>query len=109
MNKPTNDVRTMSAIEVFTKYAKSEGEIAFAVIDLDAEYEQKIAKAPAKSIRMRCGKTTVWIASKWQLQNERDRAKGELFEQLIKMGVSATILNQQYPTAEDCMAMVREG
>ena len=103
------DVRTMKATDVFAKYAKSEGEIAFAVIELDAEYEQKIKKAPAKSIRMRLGKTTVWIASKWQLQNECDRAKGLLFEQLIKMGVDATVLNHQYPTAEDCMAMVREG
>ena len=103
------NLRQMSATEVFTKYAKSEGEIAFAVINLDAEYEDKIAKAPAKSVRMRLGSTTVWVASKWQLQNERDRAKGLLFEQLIKMGVSPTILNQQYPTAEDCIAMVKEG
>ena len=102
------EVRTMTAIEVFTKYAKSEGEIAFAVIELDADYEAKIDKAPAKSSRMRLGSTTVWIASKWQLQNERDRAKGLLFEQLLKMGVSPTILNQQYPTAEDCIAMVKE-
>ena len=104
-----DNVREMSAIEVFTKYAKSEGEIAFAVINLDAEYEAKIAKAPQKPIRMRLGKTTTYVQSKWQLENERDRAKGLLFEQLNTMGVDATILNQQYPTAEDCRAMVREG
>ena len=103
------DVRTMTAEEVFNRYAKSEGEVAFAIINLDSEYEEKIAKAPSKSTRMRLGKTTVWIQSKWQLENERDRAKGLLFEQLITMGVDATILNQQYPTAEDCRAMVREG
>ena len=101
------DLREMSAVDVFTKYAKSEGEIAFAVITLDAEYEDKIAKAPQKPIRMRLGNTTTYVASKWQLENERDRAKGYLFEQLNKMGVNSTILNQQYPTAEDCRAMVK--
>ena len=101
------DVRLMSAEQVFTKLAKSEGEIAKEIVDLDEDYAKKIAKAPAKSIRMRVGRTSVWVASKWQLANERDRAKGELFEQLVKMGVDISVINKQYPTAEDCLAMVK--
>lgn len=101
-------VRESTAEEVFAQFAKSEGEIAMEIVELDSVYADKIKRAPDKSVRMRLGSTNVWIQSAWQLQNDRDKRKGVLFEQLLKMGVDQNILFKQNPTAEDCIAMVRD-